>query len=58
MCDLAAPAVLDRYASTFRARVERFQGQLALVRASRHQVSSGALGGRATKARFVPRVES
>ena len=25
MCDLAAPAVLDRYASAFRARVERFQ---------------------------------
>ena len=25
MCDLAAPAVLDRYAATFRARVDRFQ---------------------------------
>ena len=24
MCDLAAPAVLDRYASAFRSRVERF----------------------------------
>ena len=37
MCDLAPPAASDRYASAFRARVETFPGQLALVRVGGHQ---------------------